>query len=87
MSAAQASRSVEEIWAHSAMAEDDKKLAEGNWSETIVASCPKCQATLKTNAKFCPECGAKLFQEKKCGKCGAKLSDNDKFCPECGTKV
>ena len=38
MSAAQASRSVEEVWAHAAMAEEDKKLAQGNWRETIRAS-------------------------------------------------
>ncbi|MCJ7676097.1 MAG: hypothetical protein MUO35_00060, partial [Anaerolineales bacterium] len=44
MSAAQASRSVDEVWAHAKMAEEDKKLAEGNWRETIVASCPKCGA-------------------------------------------
>ncbi|MBE0697848.1 MAG: zinc ribbon domain-containing protein, partial [Anaerolineaceae bacterium] len=40
MSAAQSARSVEEVWAHAAMAEEDKKLAGGNWSETIRASCP-----------------------------------------------
>ena len=52
MSAAQASRSVDEVWARAKMAEEDKKLAEGNWRETIVASCPKCGAPQATNAKF-----------------------------------
>lgn len=59
MSAAQASRSVEEVWAHAAMAEEDKKLGEENWRETIRATCPKCGVALAANVKFCPECGAK----------------------------
>jgi len=86
MSAAQASRSVEEIWAHAAMAEEDKKLAEGNWRTTIKASCPKCGAPLGTNAKFCPECGEKLT-DTKCSNCGAVLQPGAKFCAECGTKL
>jgi membrane protease subunit (stomatin/prohibitin family) len=87
MSAAQASRSVEEVWAHTAMAEEDKKLAEGNWRETIVASCPKCGAPLAPNAKFCPECGEKLKVKKHCTECGAPLEPNAKFCAECGIKT
>lgn len=87
MSAAQASRSVEEIWAHAAMAEEDKKLGKENWRETVRATCPKCEAPLAVNARFCPECGTKLKGAEKCGKCGAKLTPNAKFCPECGEKV
>jgi len=87
MSAAQASRSVEEVWAHAKMAEEDKKLAEGNWRQTIRAACPQCEAPLDANAKFCPNCGAKLKAETTCAKCGAKLLPNAKFCAECGSKV
>jgi membrane protease subunit (stomatin/prohibitin family) len=87
MSAAQASRSVEEVWAHAAMAEEDKKLAEENWRETIRASCPKCEAPLATNAKFCPECGTQLKAKEACASCGARLTPKAKFCPECGEKV
>jgi membrane protease subunit (stomatin/prohibitin family) len=87
MSAAQASRSVEEVWAHAKMAEEDKKLAEGNWRETIVASCPKCGAPQATNAKFCPECGTKIKTAEHCSQCGAKLTAEAKFCPECGAKA
>jgi hypothetical protein len=87
MSAAQASRSVEEVWAHAAMAEEDKKLAEGNWRETIRASCPECGAPQAGNAKFCPECGAKLKTSAHCSECGAKLQPGAKFCSECGNKV
>jgi len=87
MSAAQASRSVEEVWAHAAMSEEDKKLAEGNWRETIVATCPQCETPLATNAKFCPNCGFKLKTEAHCTQCGAKLEPGSKFCGECGAKV
>lgn len=87
MSAAQASRSREEVWAHAKMSEDDKKLAESNWRETIVAQCPKCGATLGTNAKFCPECGHNLKAAAHCSECGEKLKDGAKFCSSCGAKV
>jgi hypothetical protein len=87
MSAAQASRSVEEVWAHAAMAEEDKKLGQKEWRETIRASCPECGAAMATNAKFCPECGAKLKTAVHCTECGAKMTPGAKFCPECGQKV
>lgn len=87
MSAAQASRSVEEVWAHAKMAEEDKKLAQGNWRKTIRATCPNCETPLATNAKFCPECGTKLQEESACPECGAKLQPKAKFCAECGTKI
>lgn len=87
MAAAQASRSVEEVWRHAAMAEEDKKLSTENWRETIRASCPKCEAPLATNAKFCPECGEKLKGAAHCAECGAKLTPNAKFCPDCGNPV
>jgi membrane protease subunit (stomatin/prohibitin family) len=87
MSAAQASRSVEEVWAHAAMSAEDKKLSEANWRETIHASCPKCEAPLTTNAKFCPECGAAVKLEKHCTECGAIIQPDAKFCADCGKKV
>jgi len=87
MSAAQASRSVEEVWAHSAMAEEDKKLGKEHWRETIRASCPDCETPLAVNAKFCPECGAKLKDASRCAHCGAKITPGAKFCAECGEKV
>lgn len=87
MSAAQASHSVEEIWAHAQMAEEDKKLSEENWKEVIRASCPKCGCSLDKNSKFCPECGEKLISEKHCPECGEKISANAKFCNNCGAKI
>lgn len=47
--------------------------------------CPKCNANLPSNAKFCIECGTKL--ENICPKCGAVNSIDAKFCPECGEKL
>jgi len=87
MSAAQASRSVDEVWAHAAMAEEDKKLGKEHWRETIRATCPNCEAPLATNAKFCPECGTKLKGAAQCASCGAKLTPGAKFCAECGKKA
>jgi len=87
MSAAQASRSVEEIWAHAAMAEEDKKLGLENWREPIRGSCPKCEAPLATNAKFCPQCGEPVKRAAHCTECGAKLEPGAKFCAECGKKT
>jgi len=87
MSAAQASRSVEEVWAHARMSDEDKKLGAKNWDETIRASCPACEAPLAANAKFCPECGAQLNKPSNCPNCGVKLGPDAKFCAECGTKV
>lgn len=87
MSAAQASHSVQEIWAHAAMAEEDKKLAAENWRQTIRATCPNCEEPLAVNAKFCPACGTKLKAPGHCTECGATLTPEAKFCPDCGQKV
>jgi membrane protease subunit (stomatin/prohibitin family) len=86
MAAAQASKSVEEVWAHAKMAEEDKHLTESDWREGIRATCPKCEAPLAGNLKFCPECGAKLKEKAFCGQCGATMEPGSKFCPECGAK-
>jgi membrane protease subunit (stomatin/prohibitin family) len=87
MAYAQSEKSVEEIHEHAAMAEEDKKLGTEYWRTNIRATCPKCEAPLAENAKFCPNCGAKLNEDDKCGHCGAKLTPGAKFCPECGEKV
>lgn len=86
MAAAQAQKSVEEIHAHAAMAEEDKKLGKDHWRAGVVASCPKCEKPLETNAQFCPSCGAKLHDDTACKKCNAKLQPGAKFCGECGEK-
>ena len=88
MAAAQASRTVEEVWAHSKMAEKDRAmLKEESWREGARASCPKCNAPLATKVKFCPECGASIAGEKHCTECGAELAEGAKFCGECGAQA
>lgn len=87
MSAAQASRGVEEVWAHAAMAEEEKQLSQKEWRATIRATCPKCEAPLALTVKFCPECGADVRAAAICSACGSKLTPGAKFCPECGQKA
>jgi|WetSurMetagenome_2_1015567.scaffolds.fasta_scaffold1014890_2 hypothetical protein len=88
MAAAQASRTTEEIWAHSQMAGEGREmLKDESRREGVRATCPKCYAPLAKNAKFCPECGAKLKTEAHCTQCGAQLKGEAKFCAECGTQV
>lgn len=87
MAAAQASQSVQEVWAHAAMAEEDKKLSTEYWREGITATCPNCEKPLATNAKFCPECGYSLKPKEICPSCGAKLLPGAKFCADCGQKL
>jgi membrane protease subunit (stomatin/prohibitin family) len=88
MAAAQSSRTVEEIWAHSQMAEEDRQmLQEKSWREGVRASCPSCNAPLPANVKFCPECGAKIKSKAFCGECGSEIAPGVKFCPECGAKT
>jgi len=88
MAAAQSSRTVEEIWAHSKMAEEDREmLTEKSWREGVRATCPSCNAPLPEKVKFCPDCGEKIDAAKHCTECGAKLNPGIKFCSECGKKV
>lgn len=88
MAAAQASRTVEEVWAHSQVAAEDREmLKEESWREGARATCPNCNAPLAGKVKFCPECGAKIQGQAHCTECGAKLTPGAKFCPECGAKV
>jgi len=87
MAAAQSSRSVEEVWAHARMADEDKNLGAEAWKETIRASCPFCGVPMQKNSKFCPECGQKFITEKFCPDCGAKQNEGAKFCNECGTRM
>jgi hypothetical protein len=88
MAAAQASRTVEEVWAHSKVAEEDREmLKEESWRAGVRATCPACNAPLAANAKFCPECGAKIHDKWHCAQCGAALATGAKFCGACGAKA
>jgi len=87
MAAAQADKSVEEVWAHAKMAEEDKHLTDKDWREGITASCPKCGAPQASNARFCAQCGADLKTGTHCTQCGVKLEPGAKFCSSCGAPV
>jgi len=88
MAAAQSSRTVQEIWAHSKVAEEDRAmLTEQTWREGVRATCPSCGVALAKKVKFCPDCGTKIQVEGLCSGCGAKLAPGAKFCAECGDKV
>ncbi len=88
MTAAQSSRTVQEVWSHSKVAEEDRELLkESTWREGLRATCPECETPLSGNARFCPECGAKIKQSGKCPGCDTEVAPGAKFCPECGTKL
>jgi len=87
IAAAQVHKSVEEVWEHAKMSEEDKHLTEQDWREGIVASGPKCGAPQETNAKFCPQCGNYMKAARHCTQCAAKLQPEAKFCAESGAKA
>lgn len=50
-------------------------------------NCQACQSDLPENARFCPQCGEKVFEETlTCPDCGAENGINTKFCFHCGIK-
>jgi len=75
-----AGSAVGNLFAESLSTENPVKL-----SKTNTKQCSVCGASVKANAKFCPECGVSLV--KKCAKCGTVVDDKSKFCPECGNKL
>jgi hypothetical protein len=65
-----------------------------------VTNCPRCDASIKPDSKFCPKCGGKIegrqvgvpsvttpATAKSCSLCGSKLTGTESFCKWCGTKV
>ena len=54
-------------------------------------TCPNCSTQLKDEAKFCYNCGQKVFVEKPkmvfCEECGEKIESTVKVCPYCGHTV
>jgi len=47
-------------------------------------ACPRCQATLRPEAKFCSACGSALLV---CDRCGASYEEGDRFCARCGQEL
>ena len=54
---------------------------------TQALSCPKCQAQIDLNARYCSQCGHQIIIENKCPQCGKNLPAKAKFCMFCGGKV
>ena len=52
---------------------------------TMSTSCPRCNATNTTAARFCNQCSAPLTQP--CPHCGQSQSVAAKFCSVCGTAL
>lgn len=53
-------------------------------------TCPKCQASIEDDAKFCKNCGTKIENEsngRTCPQCGAQAPNEAKFCPSCGFEL
>lgn len=87
ISAQQSNKAIEKIQSDIAADSEDETVI-GNVGKTkIKAACPNCDAPLASNAKFCPECGAKIQEKKFCTECGSALTPGAKFCPECGVKA
>ena len=68
-----------------------RNLAENINTESSI-QCPRCNANIRQNAKFCLECGSAIqpintISEIKCRQCGSSIPQNAKFCPECGAKT
>ena len=66
---------------------DNLDAAGKNTASTV--KCYKCGAAVRSDAKFCPECGTPNVGEGKttCPKCKAAVSAGAKFCPECGASL
>ncbi|MBB6217686.1 membrane protease subunit (stomatin/prohibitin family) [Anaerosolibacter carboniphilus] len=65
-------------------------IAENINTTTKTKNCPKCNAIIEIEKKFCSECGyyagnAKDKKEITCSNCNYKYDETVKFCPECGT--
>ena len=59
---------------------------ESRQSETS-PKCSSCAAIIPPNAKFCPECGAKIPKSNICPKCTKESPQEANFCAECGTRL
>jgi membrane protease subunit (stomatin/prohibitin family) len=86
ISAQQSAKAIEKIRTDVNADAEDEAVISNVGNAKVRASCPQCNAALMPNAKFCPECGAKLQEKKFCAECGSTIIPGAKFCPECGAK-
>ena len=48
-------------------------------------NCPNCNAEVKQNADYCPDCGEALSAT--CPTCGESVPKGAEFCPSCGSEM
>jgi hypothetical protein len=59
----------------------------GTSAKTEIVRCQKCNASNKSSAKFCNECGSSIQKSVPCKHCN-ELNDADaKFCDNCGNQL
>jgi membrane protease subunit (stomatin/prohibitin family) len=67
------------------------QMMQGAQAPQATIPCPKCNASVPSNSKFCPSCGEKMGEGggggMTCPKCNAAVPGTSKFCPECGAKM
>ncbi len=49
--------------------------------------CAVCGEKTINGAKFCPNCGSEVPENRYCTVCGNAIQSNMKFCPSCGEKI
>ncbi len=50
-------------------------------------TCQKCNKELEDGTKFCPECGAEVYEKIFCQNCGMETSTEFTFCQNCGASI
>lgn len=50
-------------------------------------NCPKCNAEVRDDAKFCTKCGQKIDVAQICPQCGASVKSGARFCTKCGSNL
>jgi membrane protease subunit (stomatin/prohibitin family) len=63
------------------------QMMQGGQAPQTTIPCPKCNASIPPNSKFCPSCGAKIGGGIACPKCKTEMPPGSKFCPNCGEKM
>ena len=50
-------------------------------------NCKNCNAEFADDAKFCPQCGARVDGKTECRFCGREIEENAVFCMYCGRRL
>ena len=70
-----------------AFTSNQQNTAPSSPAEPAKIACPHCQAQIRANAKFCPECGKTVKEQTaSCTSCKATIKEGSKFCGECGAQ-